>query len=79
MRRRHFTRVSRTAGAIERAHGAGCTLSAALAAALALGERLEDAVTAAKDYVTRALATALRLGHGATLLNHLVSAGPAVR
>jgi len=61
--------------AIGRAHGAGCTLSAALAAALALGERLEDAVTAAKDYVTRALATAPRLGHGATLLNHQVSAG----
>ena len=65
--------------AIGRAHGAGCTLSAALAAALALGERLEDAVAAAKDYVTRALATAPRLGHGATLLNHLVPAGRAGR
>jgi hydroxymethylpyrimidine/phosphomethylpyrimidine kinase len=65
--------------AIGRAHGAGCTLSAALAAGLALGERLEDAVTAAKDYVTRALAAAPRLGGGATPLNHLVSARPAGR
>jgi hydroxymethylpyrimidine/phosphomethylpyrimidine kinase len=65
--------------AIGRAHGAGCTLSAGLAAALALGERLEDAVTAAKDYVTRALATAPRLGRGATLLNHQVPAGRAGR
>jgi hydroxymethylpyrimidine/phosphomethylpyrimidine kinase len=62
--------------AIGQAHGAGCTLSAAIAAALALGEGLEDAVTAAKDYVTRALATAPKLGRGSTPLNHLVG-GPA--
>ena len=57
---------------IERAHGTGCTLSAALAASLALGVSLEDAVDRAKRYVTRALETAPKLGHGATLLNHLV-------
>jgi len=57
---------------IERAHGTGCTLSAALAASLALGVSLEDAVDRAKRYVTRALATAPKLGHGATPLNHLV-------
>src|SRR6266481_946013 len=57
---------------IERAHGTGCTLSAALAASLALGASLEDAVDTAKRYVTRALETAPKLGHGATPLNHLV-------
>jgi hydroxymethylpyrimidine/phosphomethylpyrimidine kinase len=57
---------------VERAHGTGCTLSAALAASLALGLSLENAVGAAKRYVTRALETAPRLGHGAIPLNHLV-------
>ncbi|MGH7935023.1 MAG: bifunctional hydroxymethylpyrimidine kinase/phosphomethylpyrimidine kinase [Candidatus Binataceae bacterium] len=61
---------------LERAHGAGCTLSAAIAAVLALGGSLEEAVTAAKRYVTRALETAPRLGHGATPLNHMVKVEP---
>lgn len=58
--------------AVSRAHGTGCTLSAAIAAAMALGMQLEDAIEAAKRYVTRALATAERVGHGATPLNHLI-------
>jgi hydroxymethylpyrimidine/phosphomethylpyrimidine kinase len=57
---------------VQRAHGTGCTLSAAIAAALALGMPLEDSIEAAKLYVTNALATAERVGHGATPLNHLV-------
>lgn len=60
--------------AIKRAHGAGCTLSAGLAACLALGEPLPEAVAAAKRYVTQALNASPPLGHGATLLNHLVPA-----
>jgi hydroxymethylpyrimidine kinase/phosphomethylpyrimidine kinase len=58
--------------AISRAHGTGCTLSAAIAAAMALGMQLEEAIEAAKRYVTRALVTAERVGHGATPLNHLI-------
>jgi hydroxymethylpyrimidine/phosphomethylpyrimidine kinase len=58
--------------AIGRAHGTGCTLSAAIAAAMALGAQLEDAIEAAKRYVTLALTAAERVGHGATPLNHLV-------
>jgi hydroxymethylpyrimidine/phosphomethylpyrimidine kinase len=58
--------------AVSRAHGTGCTLSAAIAAALAQGLHLEDAIQTAKHYVTRALATAERVGHGATPLNHLL-------
>jgi hydroxymethylpyrimidine/phosphomethylpyrimidine kinase len=57
---------------VNRPHGTGCTLSAAIAAALARGAELEDAIETAKLYVTRALAAAERVGHGATPLNHLV-------
>ena len=49
-------------------HGSGCTLSAAIAANLAKDLTLEQAVAAAKKYVTdaiRALKTAPRIGHGA--------------
>jgi hydroxymethylpyrimidine/phosphomethylpyrimidine kinase len=46
-------------------HGSGCTLSAAIAASLGKGLTLEDAVTAAKKYVTDAIRSAPRIGHGA--------------
>jgi hydroxymethylpyrimidine kinase/phosphomethylpyrimidine kinase len=46
-------------------HGSGCTLSAALAAYLGKGLNLEEAVSAAKKYVTDAIRNATRLGHGA--------------
>ena len=46
-------------------HGSGCTLSAALAANLGKGLSLEEAVSAAKKYVTDAIRNATRLGHGA--------------
>lgn len=45
-------------------HGTGCTLSAALAARLALGDPLPAAVAAAKGYVTDAIRHGLPLGHG---------------
>ncbi len=43
-------------------HGTGCTFSAALAAALAKGEPLVDAVAAAKAFVTTALQRSARTG-----------------
>lgn len=46
-------------------HGSGCTLSAAIAAGLGRGMTLENAVGAAKKYVTEAIKTAPRIGHGA--------------
>jgi hydroxymethylpyrimidine/phosphomethylpyrimidine kinase len=58
--------------AVARAHGTGCTLSAAIAAGLASGLALADAVGKAKRYVTRALERAPRIGHGARPLNHMV-------
>ena len=53
-------------------HGTGCTLSSAIAARLAWGDDVPEAVRAAKDYLGRALAAAGRLdaGQGAGPLNH---------
>lgn len=45
-------------------HGTGCTYSSAIAAHLARGANLQQAVLAAKHYVTTAIAHALPLGHG---------------
>jgi hydroxymethylpyrimidine/phosphomethylpyrimidine kinase len=49
-------------------HGTGCTLSSAIAAGLAKGLALNEAVGAAKHYVTAALVAADRIkigsGHG---------------
>ncbi len=54
-------------------HGTGCTLSAAIAARLAAGDELEDAVRAAKAYVQSAIAAgvSLRVGHGNGPVDHL--------
>ena len=51
-------------------HGTGCTLSSAIAANLAAGYTLEEAVRFAKAYISKALAAQLDLGKGAGPLNH---------
>lgn len=51
-------------------HGTGCTLSSAIAANLAKGMDLEEAVGAAKKYLTGALAHDPGLGQGNGPLNH---------
>lgn len=51
-------------------HGTGCTLSAAIAANLALGKETLAAVREAKDYVTRALQHSLRIGQGQGPVGH---------
>ncbi len=53
-------------------HGAGCTLSSAIAAHLALGLGLSDAVQAARHYVQQALAAGatVQTGEGVGPLNH---------
>ena len=57
-------------------HGTGCTLSSAIAARLALGDDVPEAVRTAKGYLGRALAAAGRLdvGQGAGPLNHFFAA-----
>jgi len=57
-------------------HGTGCTLSAAVAAGLALDRPLERAVRDALDFVQRAMAAAPALGRGHGPLNHFVPAPP---
>jgi len=52
------------------AHGTGCTLSAAIAAGLAAGRTLDQAVESGIDFTRRALESAPGLGSGATPLNH---------
>ncbi len=46
-------------------HGSGCTLSAAIAACLGKGQNLEEAIQAAKSFVTEAIRRSPALGHGA--------------
>lgn len=45
-------------------HGSGCVFSAAIAARLALGAEPLEAVRAAKDFISRAVAAAIEIGHG---------------
>ena len=52
-------------------HGTGCTFSSAVAANLALGRQVVDAVVLAKAYVTEAIRKAYSIGPGRIPLNHL--------
>lgn len=56
-------------------HGTGCTLSSALAAQIARGISLPEAVTAAKAYVAKAIAHsgALDVGHGHGPTHHFAA------
>lgn len=53
-------------------HGTGCTLASAIAAELAKGEILADAVAHAKDYVTSAMlaGSGLKVGRGRGPVHH---------
>jgi len=53
-------------------HGTGCTLASAIAANLALGKNLIEAVGTAKKFVTEAIRTAPNLGQGNSPINHSV-------
>jgi hydroxymethylpyrimidine/phosphomethylpyrimidine kinase len=60
-------------------HGTGCTLSSAIAAFLARGQAVEDAVRLAKNYVTRALEAGAhyRLGRGHGPVYHFYDIWPS--
>ena len=51
-------------------HGTGCTLSSAIAANLAKGMTVEEAVKEAKRYITVAIAHSLSIGHGVGPTHH---------
>ncbi|MEU6843957.1 bifunctional hydroxymethylpyrimidine kinase/phosphomethylpyrimidine kinase [Streptomyces sp. NPDC046716] len=51
-------------------HGTGCTLASAIAAQLAKGQSVPEAVRAAKEYVTGAIAAGFALGDGIGPVDH---------
>ncbi|MGH7209604.1 MAG: bifunctional hydroxymethylpyrimidine kinase/phosphomethylpyrimidine kinase [Nitrospiraceae bacterium] len=51
-------------------HGTGCTYASAIAAQLAKGKSLQDAVHTAKVYITEAIRHSLAIGHGKGPTNH---------
>jgi len=57
-------------------HGTGCTLSAAIAANLARGQDMKDAVINARDYLQLALEKSFPLGRGYGPVNHLAPLCP---
>jgi len=68
----HVVRLAAERVDTKNTHGTGCTLSSAIAAHLAMGMSLLDAVRRAKVYLTNALlhADALRIGHGSGPVHH---------
>lgn len=54
------------------AHGSGCTLSSAIAARLARGESLVEAVDGGTDFLHRAVRYGLDVGEGPGAVHHLV-------
>jgi hydroxymethylpyrimidine/phosphomethylpyrimidine kinase len=55
-------------------HGSGCTLSSAIAAAMARGESLGEAISTAKTYITRTLKDSLQLSPDLRVMNHFPQA-----
>lgn len=68
----HMQRFAAPRIATRNTHGTGCTLSSAIAAGLARGLDLSEAVTEAKDYVSAAIRASERLtvGHGSGPVHH---------
>jgi hydroxymethylpyrimidine/phosphomethylpyrimidine kinase len=56
-------------------HGTGCTFASAIAAHLAKGKSVNDAVQTAKTYLTETIRHGLAIGHGAGPTNHFYFLG----
>ncbi len=67
---RNFREFAGTRHQTPHTHGTGCTFASALAALVARGATVEDAVEGAKSFVTGAIAKALPLGHGHGPVHH---------
>jgi len=65
-----FTAFTTRRLASRHTHGTGCTFASAIAALLALGSSLTDAVEGATTFVSGAVAHGLPLGHGHGPLDH---------
>ena len=59
-----FTHFETTRINTKNTHGTGCTFSSAIAAQLAKGDSVKDAVSSAKAYVTTAIEHSLAIGKG---------------
>ncbi|OAH14814.1 bifunctional hydroxymethylpyrimidine kinase/phosphomethylpyrimidine kinase [Streptomyces jeddahensis] len=64
----HWLRARRLAN--RHTHGTGCTLASAIASQLAKGQPVPEAVAAAKEYVTGAIAAGFALGAGIGPVDH---------
>ncbi len=67
---RQFLEFRASRVATRNTHGSGCTFAAAIAAFLAKGQELEEAVGRAKEYVTEAIRHSFPLGQGNGPLGH---------
>lgn len=65
-----FIELSARRYATANTHGTGCTYSSAVTAYLALGMEVPEALRAAKDYISWAVANSFSLGHGCGPTNH---------
>jgi hydroxymethylpyrimidine/phosphomethylpyrimidine kinase len=70
---RHFTEFTAPRVETRNTHGIGCTFASAIAAELARGRSVPEAVSTAKEFVTMALQHSLSLGRGSGLLNHFAA------
>lgn len=70
---KQFTWINGTRIHTKNTHGTGCTLSSAIAANLASGASLLDAVREAKKYITSAITHSINLGNGHGPTNHFFS------
>ena len=67
---RKFLRLQAKRIRSKNTHGTGCTFSAAIAAYLAKGSTLEEAVRAAKKYITAAIQNGFSVGAGHSPVHH---------
>jgi len=70
---RDFTRFAAPRLASTSTHGTGCTFSSAIAACLARGHALRDAISESKAYVTAAIREGFQAGRGVGALRHFVT------
>jgi hydroxymethylpyrimidine/phosphomethylpyrimidine kinase len=66
----HFQEFKTARIDTQNTHGTGCTFASAVAARLALGEHLAEAVRGAQAYVAGAIRNGLAVGHGHGPLDH---------
>jgi len=67
---KNFTELTSPRIHSKNTHGTGCTFSAAIAAYLAKGEKIDRAVALAKKYITRSIQSSFTIGTGHSPVHH---------